>query len=1020
MVLADQRVGFDVDNGADDIDKRSPLKRKPGVIEKMKMFTPKFKGRNKVKKGQMELFDSCSSLEFDMGDLKDKKVFVTTKKSSSNDNDNDDRAKQSEAAVKDMAAAPPEEDVKDDDGDDSVHTEVDQNSLGSLTAYNQEAEGEPNITGATEKNIPPRLHPVSSPRLAASDDATPKPPRPRKSSSSWVPTSPPGTPSTGSKLGTSARKVSLLRKRSSGSGSGATIKSSPVPKCDSPRVSWHKTTTATAESPTLSTKSSVGSCGGDVSPLPASSDRSNDRTGTADTETAEPTVGASWKRLSQAFEKDDGAMDGYFSKLQEQQADEDGPASNREKSELSFTEEAPPNQKDAGSKSRIKKLFGLHRSPTKASPKPKAEKGNSHVVDPTLIMEELNSMLVCGPILEPIKRSKSLQADHYSDDMSEVNSIEFPEIPKEKEMSLDDIRKDLTWRRERTTDKLKVEGKPVDSSKELQRNSSSSRRHGRNHHHSSRHSSSSDKEDLSNNGMQSTERRQTSSRRNSSEVEEKESSAHGRGQTSEDAANALSAHRRRRTSKPQDKTHSRHPHNGDVKSSEHSAASKSVHSSPSSKPNRRRHGIRRSVSDHAIKVEAETNRDGADVEYVQKRAARKPGASNVKVAVSPSKPISEKNFVTRLDDSRKASESQCDGARRSPSHRQSSRLGVGKPRSSRRSGGESTSYHSASKENTEVDGETRRSLDTKRRSSDNSNGKSRRYNGHRKTSIREGEVDVNKPSESPTLSDSSREIVRPSSLSQIKSLYAEDLSNDIDWTISESALNYNHRSEPNALEEINEGEETLPSPLERSDKSPTPFSSEKRSSSMLRGSNPRNIFTRTLSMNNVGKSKSGSSLGSSKLLSRRQSSSRKSTGNRPQLTRVEESFERIAATVLLEEKSTFLETSKTEQEENDLGNDADADDDDDDNIEEAALNDAPRSTMSLGEALERRAGVHGRLFDDDGQQTVMSDDGSLWLHEDGSVAVSKIRSSSSVCAPQLDFSAPVANSNGPALGVRHV
>jgi hypothetical protein len=59
---------------------------------------------------------------------------------------------------------------------------------------------------------------------------------------------------------------------------------------------------------------------------------------------------------------------------------------------------------------------------------------------------------------------------------------------------------------------------------------------------------------------------------------------------------------------------------------------------------------------------------------------------------------------------------------------------------------------------------------------------------------------------------------------------------------------------------------------------------------------------------------------------------------------------------------------------------------------------------SLAESLERGSELNCKLFhgDDDGQQTVTTDDGSLWLDQ-GSVSCLNIKSSASVAAPQFTW-----------------
>jgi hypothetical protein len=65
------------------------------------------------------------------------------------------------------------------------------------------------------------------------------------------------------------------------------------------------------------------------------------------------------------------------------------------------------------------------------------------------------------------------------------------------------------------------------------------------------------------------------------------------------------------------------------------------------------------------------------------------------------------------------------------------------------------------------------------------------------------------------------------------------------------------------------------------------------------------------------------------------------------------------------------------------------------------LSESKKKLPSLAESLERGSELNIRLFDD-GQETVMTDDGSLWF-EQGSISGLEIKSSASIAAPQLVF-----------------
>jgi hypothetical protein len=69
---------------------------------------------------------------------------------------------------------------------------------------------------------------------------------------------------------------------------------------------------------------------------------------------------------------------------------------------------------------------------------------------------------------------------------------------------------------------------------------------------------------------------------------------------------------------------------------------------------------------------------------------------------------------------------------------------------------------------------------------------------------------------------------------------------------------------------------------------------------------------------------------------------------------------------------------------------------------ETPLNLLRQKAPSLTESLKKGSKLNIRLFDEDGQETVGTDDNSLWL-EQGSVTGLEIKSSASVAAPQLVF-----------------
>jgi hypothetical protein len=1062
-MLADQRIGFDADDGGIGITEndRSPLtsKRKTSVIQKMKKFTP-FKGRASTKKRQMELFDSQSSLDFDISAL--------------DDNGNDAAAAAVEDAKMDDTAAgggeadfetpanstdgPKTESTADENDDNnSVDGDDNSNSLGSLTAYQQgeDVQQEAQDRSASEAIPAP---PVSRRISDESKEMIPKPPRPRKPSSTSAmiksPVSPPGSPSASARMSpSSARKPSSLRKRTSSSGSGYSTPAStdsPISNSrnGSPRVSWHKAPTLTAaESPTVSTKSSVASSGGDMSPVPTQLDNpKNESNGQA--ESSSGRTEESWKRLSEAFGNDDGGMGGYFSKLQEKATTiGEDPAVNDGKTEQ-LSGETQVEKKGGGSRSRIKKLFGLNRSPTKSSPKPKGLSEKLQSVDPNLVMEELNSMLVTGTTSEPITRTKSLRMERTSDDVSEACSVEFPEIPTKKEMSLEDIRKEVTWRRERTSiNDTKPTKAPVqnetsgedDGRKEVswrrertvrktksESKSSSDGSRNQSRRSSTRQVSSRRIRSSSDDGMDATGKPR--SRRRISEHKDEDDTGASRSSRKEAEASkteesaTTTSHRRHRTSKTHDKSSSRRSH-GDAKVSDHTSSSHS---------NRRRPGIRRSSSDDGIKVVSSESSDHKNESGgLRRRSSRRPETSTgdkektVEENESSAKTKAVDGCSKESDESKKSRAGHRHGSSSSSERRS---LGQQKDEKHR-------SSQSSEREATKSSAPSSRSADSKRRSSDNS-GKRRRHHGHHKIAAREGKSETD--SKSPTRRDSGHGVTKPSSMSQIRSLFADDMGIDKALSNSEGALNYNHEDDGNAVSETAEIGDEQPSEQEKEDV--LRLSSPRRSQSTHRRSNPRSAFVRSLSLSSMGKSTPGRPFGS-----KNTTSARRSTSRRSQLQSVDEKSEDVPITTESEKETNLFDNTVTtafEQEtslfdnvaveQNDVFQedgqkdhnngfeDCDDSDNGDDDDELGELNVAPRSSMSLAEALDRESAMHGRLFDDDGQQTVITDDGSLWLHEDGTAAVSKIRSSASVCAPQLDFCAPTERGTKSALGVRNL
>jgi hypothetical protein len=243
---------------------------------------------------------------------------------------------------------------------------------------------------------------------------------------------------------------------------------------------------------------------------------------------------------------------------------------------------------------------------------------------------------------------------------------------------------------------------------------------------------------------------------------------------------------------------------------------------------------------------------------------------------------------------------------------------------------------------------------------------------------------------------------------QIRSIFSDDKAIDTSNALnnSDGALDYEHKEDDNITptpnNDVKPDEKSIPS--EKKNESRI-FSSPLRSMSSQKRSNPRGSLVRSLSLTSMGKSTSLNPFGSEKRWS--------------QLDCVEEQsvdgsalFEQGAASVdepaVSDEKELHENVQRIAHNSFDSGNESEEEEEE----ELSPLKDTPRSKLSLRDALDRGSAMHSRLFDDDGQQTVITDDGSLWLHEDGTEAAAKIRSSSSICAPQLDF--------GALAGVRNV
>lgn len=452
-MLADQLFGVNSTVG-DDSD--TPLlKRKSSILKKTMMAFGKVKptfnnnGNNnnnsKLRKSQMELIDSCASFDF--------KMDVT-------ESDGDCRTPQKEDSKTDPESIPPEEDK----GDMSVHSNKSSVILNRVTknqnmvVINEELDVEREEKPKSSPSVFARALKLSTSNTGAQvDDASPS----ASDMTTWA----------GSKTTPSSRSKRKLVPRKKAPSDDA----SPLPKPASAEVPLQKILLST---PVASSKMSSASSPVATKKIPSAPSLSTPTArrrkplpqesamvtlalnpvmeSGASTETLENQgagVVASKKRLSRAFESGDaGGLDGYLNKLQEKNiADESNPEKGDGQQVL---EEANNNgaraQNSARFKTptRIKKLFGLHRSNPKEASQFMEKDDISSIEEAAMIVNELNNI-----IPSPIQREVPSKPNNFGelmqvDDVSvDALSLEYPEIPSEKKTSLGDIR-NFAWRRE--------------------------------------------------------------------------------------------------------------------------------------------------------------------------------------------------------------------------------------------------------------------------------------------------------------------------------------------------------------------------------------------------------------------------------------------------------------------------------------------------------------------------------------------------------------------------------------------
>jgi len=405
-----------------------------------------------------------------------------------------------------------------------------------------------------------------------------------------------------------------------------------------------------------------------------------------------------------------------------------------------------------------------------------------------------------------------------------------------------------------------------------------------------------------------------------------------------------------------------------VKPSEHTPSS------------RRRHGVRRSSSNDEADDAPPTSNENGESSGLRRKSSRKVEASGTENG----------NAASQENDSTSKSKSG-DGPSEQRDNSSKSHIGRRQHGPGGSSGRRSSAHHEGN-----ATSKISPSPHSKRRSNDSSPEKRHRHHGHRRSGAREAtnESDI----QSPISADSDRGPPKPSPRTQLKSMFTDDM-----------ALDYNHTKDDN----------DVANPIERPDKQPAParakvearnFSSPPRSKSTTKRPDLRSGLVRSFSLNNMGKSASINPFGGKKRWSQLESLEEQSVDGSALVEPDAESLNDIAIEKMKSSSKPELTAINNTGFKSGIENGSQSDDEYEEEL--APLKeDVPRSSLTLGEALDRGSKMHDRLFDDDGQQTVITDDGSLWLNEDGTEAVSKIRSSASVCAPQLDFGAPAGVRN---------
>ncbi len=1090
---------------------------------------PKFNNNSKMKKGQMELFDSCSSFDFECE--------VTEVNSDDRIVESDDVKSDSERIIQD--------DVKSDmTVHESSMTIKLQNSVDcvantqKIEDQNEESEdGKPKSSAsvfararklATSSNVlqleiasPLAFSGRPSSRTFSSKSKRHSIARKKahEDESSPVPIETSDKPT----IKTTPQSTPVASRKSLCASSPATTEkmfaaSLLTPNTGERRSHLHATLVAT--SPDTRAKKN-------------SSTPSMENAADSDPQNLSGGVEASWKRLSRAFEKGEtGGLDGYLNKLQEKDAE--GADPELDGAEEILEEDGNDTAKGQNSSKfktpkRIKQLLGINRSSNKVAPKTPTKGEVSAIDEAAMIMKELNNIILSPVQSDPPSKHKMYGGLRQVDDMSiDALSMEYPEIPSSKTTSLGDIR-NFAWRRE-TTGKPKNTEKPRRAmSDSRRRQDAKSDKEGRSSSHrdtslkeSSRQSDNLDK-------LQKPQQSPRRSAHHSSRI----SPPDQLGQASETAfdlpiplegaidydcvaGSGPGSHnnsreenlkqqlacRRRREPRLHDKSHSRHGVSDRRVSDSNVGVAVESSSNASQRSRRCRTNLRRVCSDQATIPESrlssrESDRSGLD-DGVEGTSSRKRSDRRLDTTERSGNGFSRETdqhgrFLDHSSSLMLAEDksAQENGKNAQPVRKESfhgTRWKRNAPRVDDNSDVPFSSHLvTASRENSETselkeqqetgDDEEYNHLDEKQSSQHSSR---RRKPSRRTIALCTGsdvphEHSKNQQfiSSSPAVESSStmtptsncigsetddlqrsvssrsqsrRSIRRASDKtsckprSQRSSLHSD--SNGSDGELNASCLDKssglsNIREEvllqdhPSLL--VKDSEDLSNSMTARRHRSshhrrqPASGISAKRGSAVR--ASPRVELSRSRSLTNMDQKPGAVNMTLTGHGSRRVARGK----SEKQIQGLAESPTRTKATLARNKECDFVDVPDGDINANvqpdgvacaaDDGADkidtvADVVEDEKEDRPEKAKT-AKSQHVSLDDTLERGSLLNSRLFEDDGQQTVLTDDGSVWFDQ-GSVAYANIRSSASVSAPQLVFGMNPNTAGGKSLGVQNV